>query len=98
MESRLTRIETRTVGLREYLLTTLQSNEHSQGRMSVVCRVVKKKPPRVVIDDESLSLTEMMTIKPPPPPTPNKRAITDALKAGYPIAAHFEHSERLEIK
>ena len=31
----------------------------------------------------------MMTIKPPPPPTPNKRAIADALKAGYPIAAHL---------
>jgi len=51
----------------------------------------------VIIDDESLLPTEMMTIK-PPPPTPNKRAIADALKAGYPIPAHFEHSERLEIK
>ena len=44
MESRLTRIETRTVGLREYLLTTLQATNISKGRMSVVYRVEKSKP------------------------------------------------------
>ena len=43
MESRLTRIETRTVGLREYLLTTLQATNIRKGRMSVVCRVGQEK-------------------------------------------------------
>ena len=98
MESRLTRIETRTVGLREYLLTTLQATNIRKVECPWFAVSVKKNSPRVVIDDESLLPTEMMTIKPPPPPTPNKRAIADALKAGYPIAAHFEQSERLEIK
>ena len=99
MESRLTRIETRTVGLREYLLTTLQATNIRNVECPWFAVSVKKNSPRVVIDDESLLPTEMMTIKPPPPPTPNKRAIADALKAGYlRNAAHFERSERLEIK
>ncbi|HRT22375.1 MAG TPA: siphovirus Gp157 family protein, partial [Candidatus Hydrogenedentes bacterium] len=64
MESRLTRIETRTVGLREYLLTTLQATNIRKVECPWFAVSVKKNSPRVVIDDESLLPTEMMTIKP----------------------------------
>ena len=98
MESRLTRIETRTVGLREYLLTTLQTTNIRKVECPWFAVSVKKKLAtgcyrrRIAIanrDDDHKATAAADT---------NKRAIADALKAGYPIAAHFEHSERLEIK
>ena len=98
MEARLSRIETRTAGLRRYLLTTLQVTNVRKVECPWFVVSIKANPPRVIVDDESAIPIGLMRTFPTPPPEPNKRAIAEALLEGRPIAAHFERSERLEIK
>ena len=57
-----------------------------------------RKSQAVVIDGEDLIPSEFMNSPAPPPPTPNKIAISNAIKSGVDVpGAHLEHRKSLQI-
>lgn len=58
-----------------------------------------RKSSAVIIDEPELIPAEFMRVPDPPPPAPDKKAISDAIKAGAVVpGAHVESRQSLQIK
>lgn len=91
-------IEARAENLRDYLARCMEA-----------CGIEKisgpgvelsfRKSSAVVIDGADLIPSEYMRAKPAPEPEPDKKAISDAIKAGKEVpGAHIEQRKSLQIK
>lgn len=99
MAARRNAIERRAERIREYLKANMLRTGISKIECPYFKLAIRDNPPSVVIDAAGSIPAEFMRQPEPPPPTPDKKAITDALKAGQVVSgAHLERSQRLEIK
>lgn len=99
MAARRKAIENRAKRVKEYL----QSQMTRTGITKIECPhfklAIQDNPPSVVIDAESQIPAEFMKTPEPPPPSPDKKAISDAIKSGKEVpGAHLERGQRLVIK
>ena len=96
MASRRKAIEHRAAGLRRYALSAMQV----AGVQSIECPYfklsVRKNPPAVEVFDAAQIPAQFMRT---PPPAPDKKAITEAIKAGQEVpGARLVSGERLEVR
>ena len=99
MTARRKAIENKADRIRQYLLDNMQRTGITKIDSPWFSLTVKKNPPSVVIDSLQDIPASMMVQPLPPPPSPDKKAISAALKAGQEVAgAHLESGVRLEIK
>lgn len=89
----------------EHIKTWLLTNMEACGIMKIDCPAfsiaVKANPPKVVVDEIGTIPMAYMRALPIviPEPVPNKKLITDAIKAGLTVnGCHLEQSNRIEIK
>ena len=99
MASRRKAIEHRAAGLRRYALSAMQV----AGVQSIECPyfklAVRKNPPAVEVFDAAQIPAQFMRTPEPPPPAPDKKAITEAIKAGQEVpGARLVSGERLEVR
>lgn len=99
MASRRKAIEHRAAGLRRYALSAMQF----AGVQSIECPyfklAVRKNPPAVEVFDAAQIPAQFMRTPEPPPPAPDKKAITEAIKAGQEVpGARLVSGERLEVR
>ena len=99
MASRRKAIEHRAAGLRRYALSAMQV----AGVPSIECPYfklsVRKNPPAVEVFDAAQIPAQFMRTPEPPPPAPDKKAITEAIKAGQEVpGARLVSGERLEVR
>ena len=99
MAARRKAIEHRAAGLRRYALSAMQV----AGVQSIECPYfklsVRKNPPAVEVFDAAQIPAQFMRAPEPPPPTPDKKAITEAIKAGQEVpGARLVSGERLEVR
>jgi hypothetical protein len=91
-------IERRADRLKDYIGTCLQqAGIHKVEAAGVVLSF--RKSSAVVINEPGLIPAEFMRQPEPPPPAPDKKAISDAIKAGREVpGAHIEEHQNLQIK
>lgn len=99
MAARRKAIEHRAAGLRRYALSAMQV----AGVQSIECPyfklTVRKNPPAVEVFDAAQIPAQFMRTPEPPPPAPDKKAITEAIKAGQDVpGARLVSGERLEVR
>ena len=99
MAARRKAIENRAAGLRRYALSAMQV----AGVQSIECPYfklsVRKNPPAVEVFDAAQIPAQFMRTPEPPPPAPDKKAITEAIKAGKEVpGARLVSGERLEVR
>ena len=99
MAARRKAIENRAAGLRRYALSAMQV----AGVQSIECPYfklsVRKNPPAVEVFDAAQIPAQFMRTPEPPPPAPDKKAITEAIKAGQEVpGARLVSGERLEVR
>lgn len=99
MAARRKAIEHRAAGLRRYALSAMQV----AGVQSIECPYfklsVRKNPPAVEVFDAAQIPAQFMRAPEPPPPAPDKKAITEAIKAGKEVpGARLVSGERLEVR
>ena len=99
MAARRKAIEHRAAGLRRYALSAMQV----AGVQSIECPYfklsVRKNPPAVEVFDAAQIPAQFMRTPEPPPPAPDKKAITEAIKAGKEVpGARLVSGERLEVR
>lgn len=99
MAARRKAIEHRAAGLRRYALSAMQV----AGVQSIECPyfklTVRKNPPAVEVFDAAQIPAQFMRTPEPPPPAPDKKAITEAIKAGQEVpGARLVRGERLEVR
>ena len=99
MAARRKAIEHRAAGLRRYALSAMQV----AGVQSIECPYfklsVRKNPPAVEVFDAAQIPAQFMRTPEPPPPAPDKKAITEAIKAGKEVpGARLLSGERLEVR
>ena len=99
MAARRKAIEHRAAGLRRYALSAMQV----AGVQSIECPYfklsVRKNPPAVEVFDAAQIPAQFMRTPEPPPPAPDKKAITEAIKAGREVpGARLVSGERLEVR
>ena len=99
MAARRKAIEHRAAGLRRYALSAMQV----AGVQSIECPyfklTVRKNPPAVEVFDAAQIPAQFMRTPEPPPPAPDKKAITEAIKAGQVVpGARLVSGERLEVR
>lgn len=99
MAARRKAIEHRAAGLRRYALSAMQV----AGVQSIECPyfklTVRKNPPAVEVFDAAQIPAQFMRTPEPPPPAPDKKAITEAIKAGQEVpGARLVIGERLEVR
>jgi hypothetical protein len=99
MADRAKRLRTRSAWFRQYLLSNMLAADLKKVESPELVLSVKKTPPAVVIFDETVLPAQYMVQPPAPSPRPDKRAMSDAMKAGADIpGARLESGYRLEIK
>ena len=99
MAARRKAIEHRAAGLRRYALSAMQV----AGVQSIECPYfklsVRKNPPAVEVFDAAQIPAQFMRTPEPPPPAPDKKAITEAIKAGQEVpGARLVSGDRLEVR
>ena len=99
MAKRRKSLESRAASIREYL----KANMIRTGITKIECPhfkiSVRDNPASVRVVDESAIPARFMRQPEPPPPAPDKKAIGEALKAGFEVpGCTLERSLRLEIK
>ena len=99
MASRRKALEHRAAGLRRYALSAMQV----AGVQSIECPYfklsVRKNPTAVEVFDAAQIPAQFMRTPEPPPPAPDKKAITEAIKAGQEVpGARLVSGERLEVR
>ena len=99
MAARRKAIEHRAAGLRRYALSAMQV----AGVQSIECPYfklsVRKNPTAVEVFDAAQIPAQFMRTPEPPPPAPDKKAITEAIKAGQEVpGARLVSGERLEVR
>lgn len=99
MAKRRKAIERRSESLRTYLLDNMVRAGISKIESPMFRLTVRDNPPAVIIDDAALLPIDYLNIPEPPPPTPDKKAISEALKAGLDVpGARLARGKRLEIR
>ena len=98
MAARRKAIEHRAAGPRRYALSAMQV----AGVQSIECPYfklsVRKNPTAVEVFDAAQIPAQFMRTPEPPPPAPDKKAITEAIKAGKEVpGARLVSGERLEV-
>lgn len=97
MAKRRKALESRAANVREYLKANMIRAGISKIECPLFKLAIRDNPPSVVIDGEVPA--EFMRQPEPPPPAPDKKAISEALKAGQHVpGAHITRTQRLEIK
>lgn len=99
MAARRKAMESRAASLRRYALSAMQV----AGVQSIECPyfklTVRKNPPAVEVFDAAQIPAQFMRTPEPPPPAPDKKAITEAIKAGQEVpGARLVSGERLEVR
>ena len=99
MASRRKALEHRAAGLRRYALSAMQV----AGVQSIECPYfklsVRKNPTAVEVFDAAQIPAQFMRTPEPPPPALDKKAITEAIKAGQEVpGARLVSGERLEVR
>ena len=97
-QARAKSLELRAEGLRNYLQRCMEATgiEKIEGPGIVLSF---RKSSAVVIDEPGLIPNEFMRQPEPPAPSPDKTAISAAIKAGKEVAgAHIEQRRSLQIK
>jgi len=97
MAKRRKALESRAANVREYLKANMIRAGISKIECPLFKLAIRDNPPSVVID--GVVPAEFMRQPEPPPPAPDKKAISEALKAGQHVpGAHITRTQRLEIK
>lgn len=98
LKARRESVDRRADALRDYLSRTLQAcGIEKIERPGAV--ISFRKSSAVVISEPGLIPAEFMRQPEPPPPSPDKAAISTALKAGREVAgAHLETRKNIQIK
>lgn len=92
-------LENRAASIRAYIKHCMESAGVSKIECPYFKLSIKKNPPSVVIDNAEEIPETFIRTPPPPPPEIDKKAISEALKAGQTIpGAHLDQTTRLEIK
>lgn len=99
MSARRKAIEKRADHVREYL----KANMERVGISKIECPYFKislrDNPASVVVDDAESIPADYMRQPDAPPPAPDKKAISEAIKAGKEVpGVHLSKSKRIEIK
>ena len=99
MAARRKAIEHRAASLRRYALSAMQV----AGVQSIECPYfklsVRKNPTAVEVFDAAQIPAQFMRTPESPPPAPDKKAITEAIKAGQEVpGARLVSGERLEVR
>lgn len=90
--------QARADSLREYLARTLEACGIQQIEGPGI-KLSWRKSSSVVVDEPGLIPASFMRTPEPPPPAPDKKAIADALKAGFEVpGAHIETRNHLQIR
>ena len=92
-------IEKRVEWLKDYVLKNMISVGISKIESPSFTIVVKENPVAVVIDSEGAIPQEYMRLPDPPAMVPNKKLISEAIKAGMEVpGCHLERAKALKIK
>ncbi len=99
MAARRKAIEKRAESLRRYLKDNMERVGILKIESPQFCLSIKKNPPAVHVEAADLVPEEFMKESPPPPPYLDKKAVSEALKAGRDVpGCRLEQGTRLEIK
>lgn len=99
MSDRRKSIENKAESIRKYLKDNMQRCGITKIESPYFALTIKKNPSSVVIDDAGAIPSELYVYPDAPAPYPDKKAISDQIKAGNIVnGAHLEQAERLEIK
>ena len=99
MSDRRKSIENKAESIRKYLKDNMQRCGITKIESPYFALTIKKNPSSVVIDDAGAIPSELYVYPDAPAPYPDKKAISDQIKAGNVVnGAHLEQAERLEIK
>ena len=99
MSDRRKSIENKAESIRKYLKDNMQRCGITKIESPYFALTIKKNPSIVVIDDAGAIPSELYVYPDAPVPYPDKKAISDQIKAGNVVnGAHLEQAERLEIK
>lgn len=99
MAARRKAIEKRADRIREYLKAGMQIAGISKIESPYFTISLRRNPPTVDVFDASQVPEQYMRTPPPPPPAVDRKAISDALKAGEDVpGCRLTQSERIEIK
>jgi chromosome segregation ATPase len=99
MSDRRKAIEKKAESIRQYLKDNMQRCGITKIDSPYFALTLKKNPPSVIIDDAGAIAGELYVYPEAPAPYPDKKAISELLKAGKVVnGAHLEQAERLEIK
>lgn len=92
-------IASRADHVRGYLLSNMERCGISKIESPHLSLIVKKNPPSVVIDAPGQIPSDLYIYPDAPAPYPDKKAISERLKAGEIVTgAHLQSGVRLEIK
>lgn len=99
LADRARRIDKRAEALREYMRTSLEAAGLTKIEGPEFTVAIRKNPASVQIAPEADLGDEWMVFPEPPPPTPDKRKISEALKAGKQIPhCSLVQTTRLDIR
>lgn len=99
MAARRKAIERRAESLRSYLKANMERVGITKIESTQFALTIKKNPPAVHVEAPELVPSEFMKTPPPPPPVLDRKAVSDALKAGQDVpGCRLEQGTRLEIK
>ena len=99
MAKRRKSIEARADAVKAYLKENMERTGISKIESPYLALNIRKNPAAVVIDAESQIPDEFWREPPPPAKTLDKKAISEAIKAGKEVpGAHLQAGTRLEIK
>jgi uncharacterized coiled-coil protein SlyX len=99
MAERRKSIEKKADAMRAYLLNCMLATEINKIECPYFALTVKKNPPAVVVEDEAQIPAEFMRQPDPPPLAIDKKAISEALKAGREVpGAKLSAGFRIDIK
>ena len=99
MAARRNAIEKRAERLRQYLKAQMERTGIQKIESPYLLLAIRNNPPSVHIEAPELIPASFMRTPPPPPAEIDKKAISEALKAGLDVpGARLKSGTRLEIK
>lgn len=99
MRRRREAMENRAQSIRDYLLYCMETAGVQKIECPHFAIKIAANPASVVIEDDRQIPAEFMRTPEPPPPMPDKKAISEALKAGQDVpGARLARGKRLDIR
>lgn len=85
--------------IKTWLLTNMVGCQISKIECPLFTISVRKNPPSVIVEDESMIPDNFLVVPDLPPPSPDKKAISAALKAGQDVpGCKLESKQSISIK